>query len=260
MPVEVVLCQKPKQIRDFLEVPFLLHKNDPNWVPPLRLSVRRILDKKNPFYKNAEVQLWVAYSDHQPVGRIAGIRNETHNQFYGEYIAFWGFFEASPSDEIASALFATIETWATGQGITELRGPMNPSINYECGIQISAFNDQPFVMMPQNPEYYPALIENQGYRKAKDIQAWRVYVQDVGIDSKKVKIIDALRKRYDVCIRKANIKEFTNELKLISTIYNDAWNEHWGYLPWDFEAFNYLAADLKSIIDPDLIYIAEVSG
>lgn len=260
MSLDVIHCEKSNHFRDFLNVSYRLYKNDLNWVPPLQIVTKRILNKKNPFYKKAEISLWVAYKNNIPVGRIAGIINQTHNNFYKENIAFWGFFEAENSHEVTQALFKKIEEWASFHRVGKIRGPMNPSINYECGLQISAFDTKPFFMMPQNPEYYISLIENQGYEKIQDLQAWSINVDQAKIEPKKIRVMNAIQKKYDITIRCANIKSFTDEIKLISKIYNEAWCENWGYLPLDLEEFNYLISDLKSIIDPGLIYIAEIAG
>ncbi len=260
MSVKVVLCDNARHFRDFIQVPYTLHAHDPNWVPPLRFTTKRILNKKNPFYKHADVCLWVAYRNNKLVGRIAGIIYSLHNQFYHEKTAFWGFFEAEESKEIAKALFDQVEQWAHEQQMTMLRGPMNPTINYECGLQISAFDTKPFIMMPQNPEYYPELVENQGYEKIKDLQAWIVQINELSIQSKKMELIKRLQQKHNITIRPINMKRFAEEMQLISTIYNDAWGNNWGYLPVDLDECHYLAADLKAIVRPDFIYIAEMAG
>jgi hypothetical protein len=260
MTVDVVYCKSTTQINDFLQVPFSLHQEDEHWIPPLKLTSKRILNKKNPFFAQAELSLWIAYRGKKPVGRIAGIINQAHNQFYSEKIAFWGFFEASNSEEIAACLFKTLETWALQKGMTNLRGPMNPSINYECGMQISAFDTQPFIMMPQNPEFYPKLVEKQGYTKLIDLQAWMVNMHEAYMDTKKIQIVKALQKKYNITIRRFNMKQFDKDLELIASIYNDAWQDNWGYIPLNLSEFKYLAADLKSLIMPNYIYIAEMNG
>ncbi len=260
MSVEVVKCEKRTHFRDFYELPFLLHKDDPIWVPPLRATVKRILNKKNPFYKQALLSQWVAYDNQKPVGRIAGIINHLHNEYYGQNLAFWGFFEAQNSDEIVSALFKQVEVWAMSYGMNVLRGPMNPSVNYECGLQISAFDTKPFLMMPQNPDYYPALIDHQGYEKIKDLQAWMVHLSDAGIDEKKVNILKRMQNKHRITIRPINMAKFNEEMRLIAHIYNDAWKENWGYLPLDLDEVNYLASELKMIIMPEFIYFAEIDG
>lgn len=260
MAVNVINCNKRKDFKAFLQVPFTIHSNNLNWIPPLRIATKYILNLNNPFYKNAELNLWIAYINHKPVGRIAGIINHLHNKFYCEKIAFWGFFEAENSPEVVNALFQTVEHWAKQCGMTELRGPMNPSINYECGLQISAFDTLPFIMMPQNPEYYPALVEQQGYAKSKDLQAWIVNIDQIKIDLKKLKLIKTLQEKYQVTIRQFNMSAIAREMQLIANIYNDAWQDNWGYLPLDFEELNYLASSIKSFIMPNFIYIAEIKG
>ncbi len=172
--------------------------------------------------------LWVAYRQNKPVGRIAGIINHTHNQFYKENIAFWGFFESENSEETTNALFTCVESWALFRGKTKLRGPMNPSINYECGLQISAFDSRPFIMMTQNPDYYPILIEQQKYKKVKDLQAWLIHSDQAKINPRKYQHIKSLQKQNNITIRTLNMKHFNEEMQLIMEIYNDAWKSNWG--------------------------------
>ncbi len=260
MPIDVVLCTKTKDFNDFIQVPFQLHQHDANWVPPLQLTIKRILNKKNPFFKNAEINHWVAYRNNKPIGRISCIINHLHNRVYDEKIAFWGFFESENSSEVSNALFKRTEEWALEQGIDALRGPMNPSINYECGLQTSAFETKPYIMMPQNPEYYVHLVEHVGYKKLKDLQAWTVSVDNVKFDSKKSAIIKKLCDKHHISIRQVNIKDFKNELRLIVQIYNDAWANNWGYLPLDEDEFYYLAKELKSTLLPNFNFIAEIEG
>ncbi|KTD12096.1 hypothetical protein Lgra_1554 [Legionella gratiana] len=260
MSVDVVLCKKTKDFNDFLEVPFQLHNHNANWVPPLHYTVKRILDKKNPFYKNAEINHWVAYHKNKSVGRISCIINQLHNTIHNEKTAFWGFFETENSNKVTNALFKHAEQWALEQGMRVLRGPMNPSINYECGLQISAFDTKPYIMMPQNPEYYINLVEQEGYKKAKDLHAWTASVSSSKFDPKKIQIIKKICDKYGITVRTINMKEFKNELKLIVRIYNDAWAKNWGYLPLDADEFYYLAKELKSSLLPNFIFIAEVAG
>ncbi|MCE0723339.1 MULTISPECIES: N-acetyltransferase [Legionella] len=260
MSIDVVLCEKSKHFNDFLHVPFQLHKYNENWVPPLHHTTKRILDKKNPFYKEAEINHWVAYHRNKAVGRISAIINRLHHKIHDEKIAFWGFFECENSNEVASVLFKHAERWVVGQGMQGMRGPMNPSINYECGLQISAFDTKPYIMMPQNPEYYINLVEQEGYKKIKDLQAWTVGMDEIAFDPKKIQIIKKICDKYHITIRTINMKDFKNEIKLIVKIYNDAWAKNWGYLPLDVEEFYYLASELKSSILPNLIFIAEVDG
>ncbi len=111
MPFQILPVLSKKNWRDFYRVPFILHQSDPNWVPPLTVAVKNTLSPKNPFFKRAQMQAWIAFRDGQLVGRIMGIINEAHNEFHDEHIAFWGFFEAPNDKEITHALFLAVELW-----------------------------------------------------------------------------------------------------------------------------------------------------
>lgn len=260
MSLEIVPVTTRKHFRDFLRVPFQLHKNDSNWVPPLNTVVKKNFDKKNPFLKNATMQSWIAYKNSKPIGRITGIINRTHNEFHNENIAFWGFFESDNCNKTSEALFKEVEQWASNQGVTALRGPMNPSTNHECGLQISAFDTKPYIMMTQNPAYYPELVETQGYTKIKDLQAWLIDANKANIKPRLIEKVKALQEKKQITIRTIDMKRYDEEIETIFQIYNDAWEKNWGFLPLSKEEYRYMAVDLKSIIFPKMIYLLEVAG
>lgn len=260
MPMDVVPVSTHQHFRDFLHVPFRLHKSDPNWVPPLYAVMKNTFSKKNPFFKNALLQSWVAYDKGKPIGRISGIINKTHNDFHRDRVAFWGFFDAINCTETATALFKQVEEWAHRYQMTALRGPMNPSTNHECGLQISAFDTNPFIMMPQNPPYYADLVEQQGYTKAKDLQAWLIDANKTTINPKMIQKINALQQRNNIRIRILDMHRFDSELNIMFNIYNEAWEKNWGFVPVDFAEFRYMGNDMKSIILPQMIYILEIAG
>ncbi len=260
MSLQILPVISKQDWRNFLNVPPLLHKHDPNWIAPLQISVKTTLSPKNPFFKRAKMQLWVAYRDNKPVGRIAGIINDAHNQFHNENIAFWGYFESENEQQTADALFKTVEEWAAAQGIQTFRGPVNPSTNYECGLQISAFDTQPYIMMTQNPEYYPALVESQGYVKAKDLDAWRIDSLKTTFHPRVIAKAKAFAAMHDITIRPVNIKRFEQEVEHIFATYNDAWEKNWGFIPMEKEEFLFLAKEMKPILTPQSCFIVEVAG
>lgn len=244
----------------FIDLPWRIYEGDPNWVPPLRLAVKQSLDiKKNPFYKHARIQLWNAYKGGEHVGRIAGIVDDNHNKFHEESTAFWGFFECVDDKAAAAALFAKAEDWARAQGMTVLRGPMSPSTNHECGLQISAFDTDPYIMMTQNPPYYQRLVEELGHGKAKDLYAWIVNGHNP-VDERLVKFTKRLQERQGVKIRCVDMKNYEAEVERILEIYNDAWERNWGFVPMTDEEFRHMAKDMKAIVVPEMLYIAELKG
>lgn len=265
--MDLVPVTTRKHFRDFLQVPFNLHKKDPLWVPPLHVMTKATLSKKNPFFKNAYLQSWVAYKNGKPVGRIAGIINKAHNDYHKDKIAFWGFFEAEDCQDTTSALFKQVEQWAKEQGMSAIRGPMNPSTNHECGLQVSGFDTKPSVMMTQNPEYYVNLVEQQGYEKARDLEAWFItkdtwltLKEDFNARTKMFQKFERIKQERQIRIRTVNMKRFDEEVETIFKIYNDAWENNWGFYPIREEEYRHMAKDLKSIIVPELVYILEVAG
>ncbi|HVV68867.1 MAG TPA: N-acetyltransferase [Gammaproteobacteria bacterium] len=260
MPLQILPVITKQDWQTFLNVPHLLHQHDPNWVPPLQISVKTTLSQKNPFFKRAKMQLWVAYRDNQPVGRIAGIINDAHNEFHNENIAFWGFFEAEHDQHVAEALFKAVEQWAQPQGIRIFRGPVNPSTNYECGLQISAFDTMPYIMMPQNPAYYPQLVEAQGYVKAKDLDAWRIDGGNAAFHPRLMAKAKSFVEQHNITLRPVNLKRFEQEAEHIFATYNDAWEKNWGFVPMEKEEFLFLAKEMKPILTKESCFIVEVAG
>ena len=153
--------------------PWTLYRDDENWIPPLRRNLEELVGfRKHPFHDVADVRTWLAWRDGQAVGRIAGIINHMHNEKYAEKRGFFGFFESVDDQEVANGLFDTVRAWLGEQGIADLRGPVNPSLNYEIGLLIDGFDSPPTFMMTYNPPYYARLIENYGFGKTQDLYAF----------------------------------------------------------------------------------------
>ena len=160
----------------FVDFPWKIYRDDANWVPPLKASVRALLDtSKHPFYDGgeaAEAELFIAWEGRDVVGRVAAILNHKHNEVHEENVVFFGFFDTIDRPDVARELLAAVEKWAAKRGAGAVRGPMNPSTNYECGLLVEGFARPPALMMTYNPQFYPRLIEGAGYRKAKDLHAY----------------------------------------------------------------------------------------
>lgn len=260
MSYEVRVVTSSNEERDFIDLPWDLHGSDENWVPPLKIAVKDVLNpKKNPFFKHAEFSKWVAYKDGKRVGRIAGFIDKNHNDFHQEKTAHFGFFETINDQNIANALLKAASDWAKAKGSETLRGPMNPSTNHECGMQISAFDTKPFIMMTQNPEYYPKLMDGAGFVKAKDLYAWLVS-GDCKFDDKLVKRAKALEHAEHITFRHINMKDYDAEIERILQVYNDAWEKNWEFVPMTDDEFRHMAKEMRPVVIPELLYIVEVRG
>src|SRR5579859_3527852 len=184
------------------------------------MAVKELLDtRKHPFYANAEAEFFLARQDGQAVGRIAGIIDRNHNQFHDEKAGFFGFFECVDDAAVAEALLKRAREWVFKRGAAFLRGPVNPSTNYECGMLVEGFDSSPMVMMTYNPRYYPQLMDQVGLRKAKDLLAYVTSPQTV--ESKKIeRIANRALATNGIRVRPINMKDYAGEVGRVWEVYN----------------------------------------
>ncbi|MDE3164244.1 MAG: N-acetyltransferase, partial [Acidobacteriota bacterium] len=181
--IQITAVDGKKALHEFVEFPFTLLRHEPNWVPPLRIAAKELLDRgKHPFYSEADAEFFLARRDGKVVGRVAAILNRAHNRFHEENAGFFGFFDCENDPETARALLAQARSWLAARGATVFRGPVNPSTNYECGLLVEGFDSDPMVMMPWNPPYYAVLLEQAGLVKAKDLLAYLSNANTISMD------------------------------------------------------------------------------
>ncbi len=257
--VEIHQVATRRDLRRFIEFPYRLYRDDPYWVPPLLISEWERFDpKRNPFYQHARVQPYLALRDGRVVGRIAAIDDDNHNATHRDDVAFFGFFEAE-DEGVAHALLATVEAWARTLGRKLLRGPANPNMNDGSGFQIDAFDTSPFVMMPYNPPAYPRYVEAAGFEKAKDLYAWLLH-DTPELGERVRRLAERVERRHRPVVRPLDMKRFDRDLALLKRIYADAWVDNWGFVRYTDAEFDHLAAELKLIIDPEIVLFVELGG
>ncbi|MCB0710730.1 MAG: aminotransferase class I/II-fold pyridoxal phosphate-dependent enzyme [Ignavibacteriae bacterium] len=246
--------------KEFVRMVWRLHKDEENWIAPIEMDRMRLIDtQKNPFYKHAEIKLFLAERGGEPVGRIAAIVNHIHNRTYDDKLGFFGFFESVNDQNVANALLNAATDWLREKGMNAIRGPVSPSTNDEVGLLIKGFEHIPSALMPWNPPYYLELLENAGFELEKKLLAWHVQYPECMTD-KIVRVTAALKQRGKIRIRSLNMKKFPDEVENIKRIYNEAWQPNWGFVPMNDEEMNTLAYELKQIMDPDLVVFAEKEG
>lgn len=257
--VEVEPVRGRRALRQFLMLPWRIQGGDPAWVPPLLADQRALLDRrKHPFHEHAEVEYFLAWRNGEVVGRIAAGVNHRHNEFHGERAGFFGFLEFVDDPAVSAALLGAAESWVAGRGLEVCRGPMNFSSNEEWGLLIDGFERPPTIMMTHNPRYYARHLEACGYTKARDLIAY--LLDDPALPARLAGAMEKLSRRGGVTIRTLDMRRFDSEVDAIKSIYNEAWERNWGFIPMTDAEFGYMARQLKPVVDPRFCLIAEVRG
>jgi GNAT superfamily N-acetyltransferase len=258
--VTVTPAQSSADREAFIRFPYELYRGDPNWVPPLEMERRDFLDpKKNPWFQFGTAELFLARRDGKVVGRIAGVVDPRYNEFHGTNLGFYGMFESIDDPAVARGLFDSAGTWLKAQGFPEMLGPVNFSTNYECSVLVEGFEASPAVMMEYNPRYYPALYEACGFVKAKDLWAFDLS-SSAPPPEKVVRVAEKIRQRNGIVVRAVRMGDFAAEVQRVKDIYNAAWEKNWGFVPMTEAEFDHLAKEMKPLVVPELLLIAEVKG
>jgi len=260
--IRIEKVDSQSKLKAFIDFPHDLYQEDKNYVPELFIAQRDLLTPgKHPFHDHSKIALYLAYKNDRLAGRIAAILNNNHNSFNKTSDGFFGFFDVTNDQEVATSLFDTAGEWLKSSGANTLIGPVNFSTNETCGLLIEGYSSAPFAMMTYNKPYYESLLEQYGLIKKVDLFAHK-FAGDQA-DHKPVKMLDTLTKRLHqkgITIRPVQIKNFKEEVKHIHEVYNSAWDKNLGFVPMSAAEFEYLAKDLKLLLDTDFCLVAEHEG
>ncbi|HIC82353.1 MAG TPA: N-acetyltransferase [Kiloniellaceae bacterium] len=244
----------------FIRLPWTLYRDDPAWVPPLLQERRDHLNPgKNPFFQDAKARFWLALRRGRPVGRISAQVNQSHLARHRDATGHFGMLEAEDDAETFRALTETAETWLRDQGMRRIAGPFNLSINEELGLLVDGFAAPPYLLMGHARPFYAGHLEALGYRKLKDLLCYHYDARTqppppVAGLLRKAAALDALT------VRPMDMGRYEQELSTIMDIFNDAWSENWGFVPMSPAELRRLAKDLRPIVRPQSIAIAELDG
>ncbi len=261
--IQVDSVRSRGELREFIRFPWEVYVRDPAWIPPLIREQKKVLDpSRHPFHAHAEVEYFLARRSGRVVGRIAAILNHRHNEFHQEKTGFFGFFEAMNDPSAATALLSEAEDWLAGRGMDSVVGPMNFSTNDEShspGILLDGFDSAPFVLMAHGRPYYPDLMEGAGFNKAKDLLAY--WISSNEPPERLVRAVERIEAGIDgLEIREVDLKKLPEEVELVQSIYNSAWERNWGFVPLTEAEIDHLAAELKPILEPKYVLLASVHG
>ena len=243
-----------------MDLPFRLHRNDPAWVPPLRLSVYDRISPKHPANATQRTQLWMAYEDGRPAGRIGACIDTTFDELHGEHWCWVGFYESVDSQAVASSLFDVALAWARAQGATTCVGPASFTLNDDCGLLVENFDDPTVFLTTYNPPYYERLWTEAGWAPEMDLWGWRLERPTAELSERQTRVLARLSERTGVKIRSANMRDFDAEVARLFEVYNSAWVQNWGFSPMSQAEVSHLAKQVKPVVDPNLVLVAETTA
>ncbi len=248
--------------KKFINLLWDLYQNDPNWVPPLIQAQQELVGfRHHPFYDRNPHKNFLAFKDGRTVGRITAIVNRGHNDRFDEKRGFFGFFEAIDDPEVARLLLSSACHYLVSQGMTDVRGPCNPGLNYELGLLVEGFNSPPTFLMTYNPPYYERLISDFGFEKTQDLYSFDGHMSMISnLDPKLNFVIQEIKRRFNVVVRRFNLKDFDAEVRLFLDIYNRSLVGTWGFVPLTDSEVAHQAKGLKHLILPELTTVIEVDG
>lgn len=242
----------------FIRLPERLHRDDPSYVAPLHMERRDALTPKNPFFGHADVQFWIARKDGRDVGRISAQIDHQALEVRPDRVGFFGMIAAEDDPAVFRALVGTAADWLHRRGMTHMQGPFNLNINEETGLLVDGFDTPPMLLMGHDLPHVGPRLEELGLRKVKDVFA---YLYDVTVD-----LPASARRLIDrplpagVVVRRLDLARYSDEVRTITDIFNDAWAGNWGFVPLTETETDHLAKSLKPLLDPRLVSIVEVRG
>lgn len=258
---DVQIVERPFGVdtQRFLDVARYVYQGDPHAVTPLDLDMKDRFDpRKNPFFEHAEGTTFIAVKDGRDVGRCTAQIDREHIARYQDGTGFFGFLDTVDDPAVAKALLDAAEAWLRKKGMKRMRGPMSLSINEEMGTLVEGFDTPPAIMMPHHRPYQGGLVEQAGLAKEKDVFAWRYEVGEPPPRARRAH--DDIVKIPGLRIRTLDKAHMERETRLVMEIFNDAWQDNWGFVPMTEGELKKMAADLKMILVPDLALVAEVDG
>lgn len=260
--LEIQPVRSKRDLSVFIKLPFRLYANEPNWVPPLLFERKQFLNRsRNPFFKHARAEYFIAWRNGRPVGRITAQVDDNFQQFHDNHWGHFGFFECEDDQEVATALIDTARNWLVENGCDHMMGPCDFTTNDELGILIDGPNEPPPILMPWTLPYYPKLIEGAGLTKAMDVLLWELAVAHRDRVNPIIwRLADRVESKHGITVRQMRRKDFEAEVGRFINVYNAAWERNWGFVPLTEDEVRHYAKELKPILDENFAFVAEKDG
>lgn len=262
--IRPIAVTSKRDLKAFVDLPFRLYANDPNWVPPLKgEAMGLLLPEKNGWLSHAKQQLFLAERGGRVVGRISAhidtlAQTMPGEQGFGPGSGQFGYFDAEDAT-VAAALFEAAETWLRAEGVNRVLGPISGSVWEEPGLLIEGYDHPPTIMMGHAKPEYRGWIEGAGYKPVKRLKTYELDISK-GFPPLISRIVAAGERNARIRIREVDKSRFDQEAAIILSILNDAWSDNWGFVPLTEPEIRDVGVKLKPLVFNDLIRIAEVDG
>ncbi len=256
--IEIVPVTGKKLLKRFILLPERLHKDDPAYIAPLHMEREEALGPKNPFFGHAEVQFWLAVKDGRDVGRVSAQIDKLALSLDPEAPGLFGMLAAENDPEIFTALLKAAQAWLRERGMTRMQGPFNLNINEETGALVEGFDTPPMLLMPHDRPHVAGQLAALGFAKAKDVYA---YLYDMRVElPASVRRLLSRQLPPGFTVRQLDMKKIKEEIKTVTSIFNDAWANNWGFVPLTEEETDYLSKSLKPLLNPRMTSLVERDG
>jgi GNAT superfamily N-acetyltransferase len=258
--IDVISVRSTKERDEFIEFPWRIYENDPAWVAPLIIERKEFLNRdKHPFYRHGDAALFLAKRNGETVGRIMASDDPNYNTLHKTNVGCFGLFESIDDIDVTKALFDAATKWLGDRGRTEIMGPIDYSTNYVCGLLIDGFEHPPTLLTAHNPPYYARLIEAVGFQKEVDWYAWWFDPKNAPV-SRLRRLVEARIRRTPVTIRSINVRALPAESERLSAVFNKAWENNWGFVPFTPAEAKHMATEMRPVVDPRMTLIAEIDN
>ena len=265
VPVDVRAVASRRDLREFIELPFRLHCSSPQWVPPLRLERRMFHSRRmNAYFKHAGAQEFLARTTTpggRVIGRISVQVDRAYDEQHGAGTGMFGFIELEDDPEVAGALLQAARGWLAERGRQHMIGPMDYTMNDECGVLVEGFERDPMVKQPWHPPYYQRLCEQAGLEKAVDLLTWELHISDrERILPIIFELAEQSESKHGIELRHMRRRDLGKDIQVFGEVYNAAWRHNWGFVPYSQSDLKHYAEELQLVFDRNWFMVAEKDG
>jgi hypothetical protein len=258
-----------RQLKEFVAFHWGHYRGERRYVPLLDyeylgsrvLGITGFFEPRNLFFTHGHTRFFLALRNSQIVGRCNAFVNTRHNAHAGDRTGFFGNFESVDDAAVARALWEAAEAWLRGQGMDRVRGPQNFPVNEATpGFMVEGFDSRPVVYYHFNKPYYAALALACGYAPVMHYLSWECDVQNPPIERGMVTACERVMSRSGVKVEHWSDRPYRTRRGEMFELYNEAWHENWGFVPFTEQEFFSIVDDMRLVMDPRLFLFLYVEG